>query len=159
MPTTVTYPSAELPGPPRISLSLPDGWEILTVPGVQIAAAEPARDAGFRTNLVVSVQRAAAGTELSSVAADLARRTAELPAHEDLGTGELEIAGRSWLASEYGYTQAGADTVVQASRYCVLDRGSATDVVEVVGSCGADRADTQIEIIRGMQDSVRIDIP
>lgn len=159
MPTTVTYPSDALPGPPRVSLSLPEGWELLTVPGVQIALAEPAHDGGFRANLVVSIQRTGAGTDLPAVAADLARRTAELPGFEDLGTGELDLAGRAWLASEYGYTQPGSATVVQASRCCVLDRGSVVDVVEVVGSCGADRADTQIEIIRGVQDSVRVDIP
>lgn len=159
MPTVITYPSADLPGPPRVTLTAPEGWELLTVPGVQIAIAEPARATGFRSNLVVTIQRMRVGYDLAVARVDLERRTSALPDLEDLGTGEIEVGPTTWLASEYGYTQPGADTVVQASRCAVLERGPVVDVVEVVGSCGADRAEDAIEVIRAVQDSVRISVP
>lgn len=157
MPQHVTYPSAMFPGVPRISLDVPEDWEPLTVPGVQIALAQPRVEGRFRANVVVTVQRVAPGFGIEQARASLARRTAELPDLEELGTGEIEIDGRTWLASEYGYTQPGRPTVVQAARYAVVERaGVAVDVVEIVGSCGADRADEEIEQLRAVQDSVRI---
>ncbi|MCP6330025.1 hypothetical protein NL460_28220, partial [Klebsiella pneumoniae] len=57
----------------------------------------------------------------------------------------------------YGYTQPGRPTVVQAARYAVVDRaGVATDVVEIVGSCGAEHAEDEIEVVRSIQDSVHL---
>lgn len=65
--------------------------------------------------------------------------------------------GATWIASEYGYTQPGRSTVVQAARYAVIDRGGvATDVLEIVGSCGAETADDEIETVRTIQDSLRV---
>ena len=69
------------------------------------------------------------------------------------------MEGTTWIASEYGYTQPGRPTVVQAARYAVMYRGGvATDVLEVVGSCGAESADDQIETVRTIQDSVSVQL-
>lgn len=158
MARTVQYPSAEFPGPPRIALEVPDDWETLTVPGVQVAVAQPRIEGRFRANVVVTVQRFGPDYTLVAARDGLAQRKAALPELEELGTGEVEVAGTTWIASEYGYTQPGRDTVVQASRYAVLDRGVATDVVEIVGSCGAERAEDEIEIVRAVQDSVTVQL-
>jgi hypothetical protein len=41
----------------------------------------------------------------------------------------------------------------------VLDRGGvATDVLEIVGSCGAESADEEIEVVRAMQDSLSVQL-
>ena len=49
--------------------------------------------------------------------------------------------------------------MVQAARYAVVDRGGvAKDVVELVGSCGAEMADDEIETVRSIQDSVVLDL-
>ncbi|MGP9693939.1 hypothetical protein ACT3TZ_04905 [Brachybacterium sp. AOP25-B2-12] len=157
MTRTIQFPSSDLPAKPRLALEVPDDWELVVVPGVEIAVAEPRPRDRFRTNLVVSVQRMPPGYDLERARTDLERRKAALPELEEIGTGPLESAGRTWLASEYGYTQAGGTTVVQAVRYAILDRGPVVDVVEVVGSCGADVADEHIEEIRTAQDSVRAD--
>lgn len=159
MTRTIEFPSPELPGPPRLALAVPDAWELLVVPGVEIAAAEPRPRGRFRTNLVITVQRVPAGYDLARAREDLARRKTGLPELEEIGTGTLESAGTTWLASEYGYTQGDAATVVQAVRCTVLDRGPVADVIEVVGSCGADVADEHIEVLRRAQDSVRVDLP
>ena len=41
MAQSIEYPSADFPGPPRITVEVPDDWETLTVPGVQVAAGVP----------------------------------------------------------------------------------------------------------------------
>ncbi len=156
MTKTLTYPSAQIPGPPHISMDVPDDWEVLTIPGVQIAIAEPVVDGQFRLNVVVTVQRFAAGFTLEQAEQGLEKRKKSLPELEDLGTGELESQGRTWVASEYGYTQPGRPTVVQAARYCLVERGDVVDVVEVIGSCGAESADDDIELLRTIQDSLRV---
>lgn len=157
MAKSIEYPSADFPGPPRISLDVPDDWEALTVPGVQLAVAQPLVEGQFRANVVVTVQRFGPEFTLAEARSGLEQRKAALPELEELGTGEIEVEGTTWIASEYGYTQPGRPTVVQAARYAVLDRGGiATDVLEIVGSCGAESADDEIETVRTIQDSVSL---
>lgn len=159
MATSVAYPSARFPGPPHIALEVPDDWEALSVAGVQLAVAQPRIEGKFRANLVVTVQRVGEGYTLEAAQQALEQRKAAMPALEELGTGTIELDGRTWVASEYGYTQPGRRTVVQAARYTVLDRdGAAGDVIEIIGSCGAESADDEIELIRAAQDSVAITI-
>lgn len=157
MSKTISYPSADFPGPPRISLDVPDEWETLTVPGVQVAVAQPRVEGRFRANVVVTVQRFGPEFSLDAAKAGLEQRKAALPDLEELGTGEISVEGITWIASEYGYTQPGRPTVVQAARYAVVERaGVATDVVEIVGSCGAEHAEDEIELVRSIQDSVQL---
>lgn len=159
MAKSITYPSADFPGPPRISIDVPDDWETLTVPGVQLAVAQPRVDGLFRANIVVTVQRFGPDFTLEAAKAGLEQRKAGLPELEELGTGEIEVEGTTWIASEYGYTQEGRPTVVQAARYAVIDRGGvAKDVLEIVGSCGAESAEEEIETVRAIQDSVALDL-
>lgn len=159
MARSIEFPSADFPGPPRITLEVPDGWETLTVPGVQVAVAQPRVEGQFRANVVVTVQRVGPEFSLAEARAGLEQRKAALPELEELGTGELERQGTTWIASEYGYTQPGRPTVVQAARYAVIDRGGiAMDVLEIVGSCGAESADQEIETVRGIQDSVSLEL-
>ncbi|EYT47844.1 hypothetical protein [Brachybacterium muris] len=159
MSKTISYPSVDFPGPPRLSLDVPDDWETLTVPGVQVAVAQPRVEGRFRANVVVTVQRFGPEFSLEAARAGLEQRKAGLPELEELGTGEITIDEIAWIASEYGYTQPGRPTVVQAARYAVIDRaGVATDVVEIVGSCGAEHAEDEIELVRSVQDSVHLTI-
>lgn len=159
MPKTISYPSKDFPGPPSIALSIPDDWETLVVPGVQLAIAQPRREGRFRANVVVTIQRFGPDFTLAAAKAGLEKRKVALPELEDLGSGELESDGVTWAASEYGYTQPGRPTVVQAARYAVVPRGDvAADVIEVVGSCGAEDAEIEIEIVREIQDSLMIEV-
>lgn len=157
MSKTISFPSADFPGPPQISLEVPDEWETLTVPGVQLAVAQPRVEGRFRANVVVTVQRFGPEFGLDAAKAGLEQRKAALPELEEIGTGEITVGETTWIASEYGYTQPGRPTVVQAARYAVVDRaGVATDVVEIVGSCGAESAEEEIELVRSIQDSVEL---
>ncbi|WP_106507194.1 hypothetical protein [Brachybacterium timonense] len=157
MSKTISYPSEVFPGPPTVSLSVPDDWETLTVPGVQLAVAQPRVEGRFRANVVVTVQRFGPEFTLEAAKNGLEQRKASLPELEELGTGEIDIEGTTWVASEYGYTQPGRPTVVQAARYAVISREDvAVDVIEIVGSCGAEGAEEEIEVVRGIQDSVAI---
>lgn len=156
MPRTIAFPSPDLPAPPHVAVTVPDDWEALIVPGVQIAVAEPEGRGAFRANVVVSIQRLPGATDLSDLAEVLEHRRAELEQLEDLGTGALEVRGRTWLASEYAYASGEAGMVVQASRSTIVRNGPVADAVEIVGSCGADRADALIATIRGIQDSASI---
>lgn len=157
MAQRIQYPSADFPGPPQISIEVPDDWETLTVPGVQVAVAQPRVEGSFRANVVVTVQRFGSDFTLDAAREGLVQRKAALPELEELGTGEIEIEGMTWIASEYGYTQPGRPTVVQAARYVVVDRGGAAkDVLEIVGSCGAESADDEIETVRAIQDSITL---
>ena len=157
MAKSVSYPSAEFPAPPQVTVEVPDDWEMLTVPGVQMALAQPRQEGKFRANVVVTVQRFGPGFTLEAAKEGLEQRKSALPELEELGTGEIDVEGTTWIASEYGYTQPGRSTVVQAARYAVVARGDvATDVIEIVGSCGAESAEDEIELVRSIQDSVQL---
>ncbi|GEM_PF-2121040 len=153
---TVEFPSVELPAPPHLTMSVPETWETVIVPGLQVAVAEPAAPGRFRANVVVTCERLPAEGGPARAVEALGQRSSALPSLEEIVTDEVEIAGRPWLRREYGYTQPGSETVVQAVRHTHLDRGRAVDVIEVVGSCGAARADELLAVIRGIQDSVRV---
>ncbi|MFE5777166.1 hypothetical protein [Brachybacterium sp. NPDC056505] len=156
MTVQIAYPSEEFPPPVGFRLEVPEDWETLSVPGVQMAAAAPRREGSFRANVVLTVQRCPAATPMQSVRESLEARKAALPQLEEIDTGELEIDGVAWLASEYGYTQPGQRTVVQAARYTMVPRSAhSADILEVVASCGAEDADAQIAVLRRIQDSVR----
>ena len=119
--------------------------------------AQPRVEGRFRANVVVTVQRFGPEFSLDAAKAGLEQRKAALPDLEELGTGEISVEGITWIASEYGYTQPGRPTVVQAARYAVVERaGVATDVVEIVGSCGAEHAEDEIALVRSIQDSVQL---
>ena len=38
MTTTLTYPSVSVPGPPSVTVDIPDGWSAVRVPGTLLAA-------------------------------------------------------------------------------------------------------------------------
>lgn len=159
MSKKIAYPSAESPGQPHVTMEIPEDWESLLVPGVQLAAAQPRVEGKFRANVVVTIQRFGPEFTLEAARAGLDQRKASLPELEELGTGEIEIDGQQWIASEYGYTQPGRPTVVQAARYTVIPRGDvAVDVLEVVGSCGAESAEEEIEVVRSIQDSLAFSV-
>src|SRR5699024_12700768 len=113
----ISYPSAEFPGPPRITGEIPDAWQTLTAPGVQLAVAQPRVEGSFRTNVVVTVQRCAADFTLEAARAGLEQRKAASPELEELATAEIDVDGTSWIASEHGSTQPGRPTVVHAARH------------------------------------------
>src|SRR5699024_8863841 len=153
----ISYPSAEFPGPPRITVEIPDAWQTLTVPGVQLAVAQPRVEGRFRANVVVTVQRFAADFTLEAARAGLEQRKAALPELEELGTGESDGAGTAWGAREGGAAQPARPAAVQAARSAICARGEvARDGVEIVGSCGAESAEEEIELVRSIQDSVSV---
>jgi hypothetical protein len=64
---TVSYPSATAPAFPAFEITLPDGWITESVPYALVAAQDPAAPRGFRTNLVVVVQRHPVGLTLDGL--------------------------------------------------------------------------------------------
>ena len=144
---SIEYPSADFPGPPRIRLEVPEGWEPLTVPGVQLAVAQPRIEGRFRANVVVTVQRFGPEFTLEAARAGLEQRKASLPELEELGTGEIELEGRTWIASEYGYTQPGRPTVCRP-RYAVLTGGGRHRCARDRGQLRRGDADEEIETVR-----------
>ncbi|GAA1287866.1 MULTISPECIES: hypothetical protein [Brachybacterium] len=159
MTRNIAYPSADFPGPPTITVGIPDDWETLTVPGVHLAAAQPHVDGQFRANIVVTVQRFGPDFTDQDARAGLEQRKSSLPGLEELGTGTVDVDGTSWTTSEYSYTQPGHTTVVQSARYTLVDRGGvAKDIVEIVGSCGAESAGDEAEIVRSIQDTVTVEL-
>ena len=86
---SIEYPSADFPAPPRVRVEVPEDWEPLTVPGVQLAVAQPRVDGRFRANVVVTVQRFGPEFTLEAARAGLEQRKASLPELEELGTGEI----------------------------------------------------------------------
>ena len=53
--TSLTHPSVDFPGPPTVTLEVPDGWEPVHRPGLLLAAKLP-REGRFAPNIVVGVE-------------------------------------------------------------------------------------------------------
>ncbi len=126
-------------------------------PGVQLAVAQPPREEGrFRANVVVTVQRYGPEFTLESAKAGLEQRKAALPELE-----EIAPATSSWRTAPGSRastaTPSRGDPLSCRRHATLIARGEvATDVIEIVGSCGAEDADAEIEVVRAIQDSVRV---
>lgn len=151
----IRFPSAEVPAPPPFDLMLPEDWELLAVPGVVLAAAEPAVGGAFRANIVVTLQRHPAPYTESDARAAIERRIAGMPQVERLGEERVSTGGRAFLSIEYAYTPPQRGTVLQSVRCTVVERPSAraVDVIELVASCAAAAGEEGFAVLRALQDS------
>ena len=154
---TIKYPSAMFPGPSRITLQLPEGWQGVAVPSTLIAAERTVPPGEFISNVIVRSQRVGPGVTL--------RRAAEIADEGIDGLTDVEDIGR-WLvksdslegyAREFAYRDATAGTLAQAWRVFVVNYQTVTDLIEVVGSVVPSRSDDFSEV-RAILDSVQIEV-
>ena len=63
----LSYPSADFPGPPSLTVAVPDGWVRLDQADTVVAAVDPASPQGAATTFLVTVSRVVGEQDLDGL--------------------------------------------------------------------------------------------
>jgi hypothetical protein len=154
--TTLTYPSAQFPGPPSVSVQIPDGWAPVRVPGTLLAARRAESDGRFAPNVVVrGFTRSGDFT--------IGRALGELKAYVDERTdGEMdapfsvEIEDVPFVGVNVSWTDEKVGDVVQAHLFAGARRGQVVDLIQVTGSVGGEQVSSDYETLQQLMQTVRV---
>ena len=154
--TTLTYPSAQFPGPPSVSVDIPEGWSAVRVPGTLIAARRTDTEGKFAPNVVVrGFTRSGDFT--------IGRALAELKAYvEDRTDGQmdapfaLELDSVPFVGVNVSWTDDRVGDVVQAHLFAGARRGQVVDLIQVTGSVGGEQAGSEYDTLQRLMQTVRV---
>ncbi|EWT06413.1 hypothetical protein N864_21630 [Intrasporangium chromatireducens Q5-1] len=147
--TTLTHPSVQFPGPPTVSLDVPDGWVPVHRPGLLLAAKLP-REQAFAPNVVVNVEAYAPGLGVDAPMArmrEMARSRsghASEPYAAQLGDREFVGLDSSWPDDE-------VETILQANLFHVVEPEGGTGprwLVQLTGAVGGPTAEQDYDLVR-----------
>ena len=153
---TLKYPSAQFPGPPSVTVDIPDGWSPVRVPGTLLAARRTDTGGRFAPNVVVrGFTRSGDFT--------IGRALSELKSYvEDRTDGEmdapfaLEIESIPFVGVNVSWTDEAVGDVVQAHLFAGARRGQVVDLLQVTGSVGGEQVDVEYESLQQLMQTVRI---
>lgn len=157
MPSTVTYPSPVVPGPPPIHLEMPEGWIQVWAPDTLIAIRDDARGADhFLANLVVRFYQRLAPFGPDEIKAELEGHAQQ---RQDGELGPLksqDVGGRQWLGADLAFVDEQAGTVAQAHWFTAQQQNDVIDIIQVTGSYAGSRRETDYAVIDRIVDSIRV---
>jgi hypothetical protein len=153
---TLTYPSAQFPGPPSVSVDIPEGWAPVRVPGTLLAARRADTSGRFAPNLVVrGFTRSGDFT--------IGRALAELRAYvDDRSDGQmdapfaLEIEQVPFVGVNVSWTDERVGDVVQAHLFAGARRGQVVDLIQVTGSVGGAQVGSEYDTLQQLMQTVRV---
>lgn len=153
---TLSHPSEQFPGPPSVTLEVPDGWVPVRVPGTLLAARASAVAEGFAPHVVVrgfSRDRSCTMGRIVGELRDavLARRDGEIdePFTVDLGAVPFVGVSVSWTDERIG-------TVVQTHLFAGARRSGLVELVQVAGSVAGADLDAQYGALQEVMQTVRV---
>ena len=152
----VTYPSAQFPGYPSVSVDCPDGWVPFPTPAAPLAVALEVEPGVFRANVVLAIARLEPGSTLAQVEETIARTLAGLPGYTRAERAVVEVDGRPGFRIEGSFTDPQVGVLVQAVQVLVVEHDGATDVIQLTGTCAASQVESVFAGIRDLQESVVI---
>lgn len=154
--TTVGYPSEVVPGPPPVTLDMPDGWTQVWVPETLIAIRDDAPGGHFLANVVVRFHQRLGDFGPEEVRAELSGHAAQ---RRDGELGPLEqrdVDGREWVGADLAFVDDEAGSVGQVHWFSARSRDDVTDVIQVTGSYARSRRDTDYATIDAIIDTIRV---
>lgn len=155
--TTVQYPSPVVPGPPPLHLEMPEGWSQVWAPETLIAIRQDDTGEGhFLANVVVRFFQRLAPFGPEQVKAELAEYAAAKPEGEMGPLKEQTIDGRAWVGADLAFADPAAGTIGQVHWFTARAQNDVMDVIQVTGSYGGARQETDYPTIDAVIDSVRI---
>lgn len=156
--TTVQYPSPVVPGPPPVTLEMPDGWKQVWAPETLIAIRQEETADGdhFLANVVVRFFQRVAPFGPEQVEAELMEYARSKPEGEMGPLKDQTIDGRQWVGADLAFTDERAGTIGQVHWFTAHAQNDVMDVIQVTGSYAGARQETDYATIDAVVDSVRI---
>jgi hypothetical protein len=154
--TTLSYPSERFPGPPSVSLEVPEGWEPVAVPSV-VLAARATGEHDFAPNVIVRVGTRPGMDQPTDALMEL---TGSMQGRQDAQVGtmrDVEIGGLRFVRVDVSWTDPRGVAVRQAHLFTGLPRQDGLqDFVHVTGSTGGPGADAGMDSLEEVLESVRV---
>ncbi|CAD6011394.1 hypothetical protein [Agreia sp. COWG] len=156
MSRTLTFPSADAPALPIVSLDVPDDWHVLSTTAAVLAAGKVVPQGEFRPNVVVEISRYGAGYTLDAAVASVLDKVTSIEGVAVLGRDRPEVLGQAGFRIEFSYPDPRIGTVLQAVRLALVDHGPVLDLVQVTGTATATQATRIWNEIRDIQTSASL---
>lgn len=156
MTSTVTYPSAVVPGPPPVHLEMPEGWLQVWAPDTLIAIRDGAQGADhFLANLVVRHTQRVAPFGPAEITAELTEQARHRRQGELGPATAQDIAAREWTRADLAFVDPQAGPVTQTHWFSGVQHGEVVDVLQVTGFYGS-RREADAATIEEIVGSLRI---
>ena len=115
-----------------------------------------ARGTASRTKPARSLAAARAGIVLDAATLDRRRLCASSDAAATLRAFETEIDGTTFFGAATSIVDENAGTIVQVHLFAAQPQGSVLAVIQLTGSCAGARAGTEVDLIRSIMKTLRI---
>lgn len=152
----LTYPSATFPGPPGVTIDVPDTWAPVRVGGTLMSCRRITSDHGFAPNVVIRGFQRTADFTMRHALEELRGFVGDQQAGSVDDPFELELGGVPFLGVNVSWTDPEIGTVVQIHLFAGSRRGRIIDLVQATGSVGGDDAQTSYAEVQQILQTVRI---
>lgn len=154
--TTVTYPSPVVPGPPRIALEMPEGWEQVWSPETLVAIREADAEDHFAPNVVVRFFQRVGTFAEAEIRAEM-EQYAKAKTEGEVGPLKSQTIGdREWIGIDVAFVDERVGTVAQMHWFTAQQQNDVVDVLQASASFAAGRRETDYPVVDGVIDSIRV---
>lgn len=152
----LTYPSETFPGPPSVTIDVPDTWAPVRVGGTLVSCRRIASDHGFAPNVVIRGFQRSSDFTMRTALAELRGFVADQQAGNVDEPFELELGEVPFLGVNVSWTDPEIGTVVQIHLFAGSRRGRILDLVQATGSVGGDDAQSSYAEVQQILRTVRV---
>ena len=151
----LVIPSAAIPGPAPVSLTVPEDWIASAAPAVTAIALAPEREGHFRPNVVLTHARMPADADLALLASAGRQVVEALPEFTGGPDQITQHHGRPTVFREFAYRDPQTDLgLYQLQVQTLIPVGhELADLVTMSGTCSGSELDV-VPILRAIADSL-----
>jgi hypothetical protein len=150
------YPSEQFPGPPSVTVEIPEEWSAVRVPGTLLAARRRVSAEKFAPNIVVRGFTRSGDFTIGRALAELRAFIEGMSEGEMDQPFELEIDEVPFVGVNVSWTDEKVGDVVQAHLFAGARRGQVVDLIQVTGSVGGPDVGEEYERLQGVMQTVRV---
>lgn len=152
----LTYPSDTFPGPPSVTIDVPETWAPVRVGGTLMSCRRIEGDRGFAPNVVIRGFQRSADFTMRDALAELRGFVAEQQDGTVDEPFDIDLGGAPFLGVNVFWTDPQIGTVVQIHLFNSSRRGRVVDLVQATGSVGGDDAQSSYGEVQQVLQTVRI---
>jgi len=153
----LTYPSETFPGPPSVTVDVPETWAPVRVGGTLLSCRRINSDHGFAPNVVIRGFQRSSDFTMRHALAELRGFVADQREGHVDEPFELELGGVPFLGVNVSWSDPEIGTVVQIHVFAGSRRGRIVDLIQATGSVGGDDAQSAYGEVQQILQTIRID--
>ena len=152
----LSYPSETFPGPPSVTVDVPESWAPVRVGGALLSCRRVESDHGFAPNVVIRGFQRTSDFTMRDALAELREFVAGQEAGHVDEPFELDLGDVPFLGVNVSWTDEQIGTVVQIHLFAGSRRGRIIDLLQVTGSVGGSDAQNSYAEVQQILQTVRV---